>query len=271
MQLSNAPSQLVLPFANSGQRNVIPVPSQIPITPGAASFTDGFPPLTMVPPTGGGVPPAGMDFNGIFYDLSSIDVWMSIGGGFPWSSVVSSAVGGYPKGARVLKAAGIGYWLSTVDNNVTDPDTGGAGWVPDGSGGTVSSVYASAQQTLAMGNTKVIYDTVEFDSQGFWDATNKRFKAIYAGNYRFSGSTFLSGPGGQNLAADIYKNGVLAKRCFEFPQVSSVDLSLPFNAVIALAANDYVESYLDVTQTAVSAGQVGSNQPYVYAQFEYLG
>jgi hypothetical protein len=25
-------------------------------------------------------------------------------------------------------ASGNGYWVSTVDNNVTDPDTGGAGW-----------------------------------------------------------------------------------------------------------------------------------------------
>jgi hypothetical protein len=272
MQLSNAPGQLTTPFANAGSRNTIPVPSQIPITPGAASFTDGFPPLTMMAPTAGGVPPSGLDFNGIFYDLSGVDVWMSVGAGFLWNSGFSTAIGGYPRGARVLRAAGIGYWLSVADNNVTNPDTGGAGWVPDGTGGSVSSVYASTQQTLAMGNAKVLYDTVEFDAAGQWDATNKRFKALYAGNYRISGSTFLSGPNGQNLAADIYKNGTLAKRCFEYPQVSDVDLSLPFNVVIALAANDYLEAYLNVTQTALLAGQPsGSSEPYVYAQFEYLG
>jgi hypothetical protein len=43
MQLSNSPGKLVLPFANSGNKNSIPVDSQIGITPGAASLADGIP------------------------------------------------------------------------------------------------------------------------------------------------------------------------------------------------------------------------------------
>ena len=35
--------------SDSGKTYPIPVPSQIAITPGAASFTDGFPPLTRTP------------------------------------------------------------------------------------------------------------------------------------------------------------------------------------------------------------------------------
>ena len=46
MQLINAPGKLVLPFAASGAKNAIPVASQIGIVAGAASLTDGFPPLT---------------------------------------------------------------------------------------------------------------------------------------------------------------------------------------------------------------------------------
>jgi hypothetical protein len=57
-----------------------------------------------------------------------VDVWMCAGGGFPYNSAFQTAIGGYPKGARVLMASGNGYWVSTTDNNVTDPDTGGAGW-----------------------------------------------------------------------------------------------------------------------------------------------
>lgn len=271
MQLSNAPAKLTVAFAYDGSKNTIPVASQIGITPGAASFHDGFPPLTMLPPSEGGVPPAGLDFNGIFFDISGPAAWYTAGAGFPWDSTFATAVGGYPKGSRVFMATGLGYWLCTVDNNITDPDTGGAGWIPDGGGGIISSVYASAQQTLAIGETKVLYDTVEFDTQGQWSASNQRFQALYAGNYRYSGSTYLPSPAGQNLAADVYKNGALAKRCFEYPQVSSVALSLPFNVVLSLAIGDYVETYLDITQTAVLAGQTGSNEAYVYAQFEYLG
>jgi hypothetical protein len=68
------------------------------------------------------------DTNGALYQMSAVDVWMCAGGGFPYNSAFQTAIGGYPKGARVLMASGNGYWVSTTDNNVTDPDTGGAGW-----------------------------------------------------------------------------------------------------------------------------------------------
>ena len=130
MELSQAPAQIVEAWAtgDSSKTNPIPVPSQIGITPGAASYTDGFPPLCATPVSSGGIPPAKADMNGILYGMSAVDVWMCAGGGFPYSSAFSTAIGGYPKGARVLMASGNGYWVSTTDNNVTDPDTGGAGW-----------------------------------------------------------------------------------------------------------------------------------------------
>lgn len=272
MQLSDRPAKLTVAFAYAGSKNVIPVPSQIPVTPGAASFHDGFPPLTMTAPIAGGVPPAGQDMNGILFDATAPAVWYNAGAGYPWDSAFSAAVGGYPQGARVLMAGGNGYWRSTVDNNVTDPDTGGAGWVPDGGATGTSSVYASAQQMLAIGLSKILFDTVEFDD-GLWDATHKRFVAVYAGRHRVTGSVLLPGPGGQNLATQIWRNGVVAKQCFAAPQLgdSTVPLSLPFDAIVNLAIGDYLETYLNVTQTAVLAGQVGSNEAYVFAQIEYLG
>ena len=269
MILASAPAKVVLPFAATGARNTIPVPSQIFITPGAASYTDGFPPLTMESILDGGISPSGPDFNGIFNALSALDLWYSAGAGFPYDAVFSAAIGGYPKGARVLQASGTGYWLSVADNNVTDPDTGGAGWIPQGSS-VISSVYASAQQTLAMGTSKVIFDTVEFDD-GIWNAGAHRFVAPFAGRYRLSGSVMLAAPGGQLLATQIYKNGALAKECFQAPQVSNGNLSLPFAAILNLAATDYLEVFVSAPLAAVLAGQVGSNEAYVFAQAEYLG
>ncbi len=130
MQLANAPAQLVEAWATSDstKTNPIPVPSQIGVTPGAASWTDGFPPLCAEPLISGGVPPSKADMNGALYQMSAVDVWICAGGGFPYNATFSSAIGGYPKGARVLMASGNGYWVSTVDNNISDPDTGGAGW-----------------------------------------------------------------------------------------------------------------------------------------------
>jgi hypothetical protein len=275
MKLSDKPTKLVLPFAggSSTYRRDIPVDSQIPITPGAASWTDGFPPLTRTPVSSGGIPPSGLDMNGALFEMSAVDRWFNAGAGFPFDATFAADadIGGYPKGSRVLNAAGTGYWISIIDDNSNDPDAGGAGWVPEGSSRPVASVYASEQQTLASGVSKIAYDTVEFDSFGLWDATNHRFKALWDGKYRVNGSVFLSAPDGQNLGTQIKKNGVLAKLCSQFPQVSDVDLSLPFEAIISLAATDYIEAFLNVTGSAVLAGVVGSNQAYVFSQIEYLG
>jgi hypothetical protein len=130
MQLSQVPAQIVEAWASGDatKTNPIPVPSQIGITPGAASWTDGFPPLCATPIASGGIPPSKADMNGGLYQMSAVDVWMCAGGGFPYNATFQTAIGGYPKGARVLAATGLGYWISTVDNNMTDPDTGGAGW-----------------------------------------------------------------------------------------------------------------------------------------------
>lgn len=129
MQASNVPAKSAVPFANSGTKNTIPVASQIGITPGAASFTDGFPPLTMTPLTAGGVPPYGADFNGILNFLSAGVRWAGAGGGYHYDADFSAAIGGYPKGAMLLMANGTGYWRSTADNNTANPDGGGANWV----------------------------------------------------------------------------------------------------------------------------------------------
>lgn len=272
MLLSGAPTQLVLPWGNGdgSKTNPIPVPSQTGITPGAASWTDGFPPLCATPVSSGGIPPSKADMNGGMFEMSAVDVWMSAGAGFPYNSGFSTAIGGYPKGARLVNAAGTGYWRSIADNNTTDPDTGGAGWVPD-SMRAAASVYASAQQTLASGNVKVLWDTVEQDTFGLWDATDKRFAAPWAGFYRLSGGIYLPSAGAQNLGAMVYKNGALAKQCTQFPQVSDVALSYPFDAVILCAVGDYLETFMDVSATSILAGQSGSNQAYVYGQIEYMG
>jgi hypothetical protein len=275
MQLNNAPSQLTIPFANDGNFNVIPVPSQQGITPGAASWTDGFPPLTMTAVNAGGIPPSGKDMNGFGNALSALLVYLNAGGVFPYNEAFSASVGGYPSGAMVLEASGNGYWRSIVDNNNTDPDTGGAGWVSFGGSlpplsSIASSVYASAQQTLGVGTSKVLFDTVEFDS-GVWDAANKRFLAPFAGLYVVSGAVLLDAPGGQSLTTEIFKNGAALKLCFQAPQVSTGNLSLPFYAIVSCAVGDFVEIFMNIPETAVLAGQAGTNQPFVFAQAQYLG
>jgi len=153
MQLTNTPGKLVLPFANAGAKNTIPTASQIGITAGAASLTDGFPPLTRTPIAAGGVPPSGLDMNGILFKLSAILRWANAGGGYAYDAAFATDpnVGGYPKGARIMRSDGLGYWFNTVENNTTDPEAAGAaaaGWVPDFTNGVTSVAMASANVTL---------------------------------------------------------------------------------------------------------------------------
>jgi hypothetical protein len=105
----------------------------------------------MTPIASGGVPPNGLDMNGILKAATAPSVWYSGGGGFPYDSAWSAAVGGYPQGARVLRTDGTGYWLNTVDNNMTDPESSGgaaAGWVPDTTNGIASVAAGSSPVTL---------------------------------------------------------------------------------------------------------------------------
>lgn len=128
MLVSAIPQKVAVPWAVSGLKNSIPDASQISVTPGAASFTDGFPPLTMTSLAAGGVPPAGQDMNGVLYTLSLIQRWQQAGGQFPYDAAFSTAVSGYPRNALLQKADGSGTWRSLVDNNTSNPDTGGANW-----------------------------------------------------------------------------------------------------------------------------------------------
>jgi len=131
MQKSNAPVQFTVPFANgatSPYRNVIPIAASG--TPGIASYTTGFPPITMQPVGSGGIPPYGADMNGILYASTLAQLWAQAGYVYNYSSSVSTALGGYPAQAAQAMASGLGLWLSTQDNNTTNPDaTGATGWL----------------------------------------------------------------------------------------------------------------------------------------------
>jgi len=148
--LSNHPTLRAIPFAgNAGASyiNTIPDASQIGTTDGAASYNDGFPPLTMIQKAAGGVPPDGKDFNGIFLDLSKGVRWHMLGGAYQYDSTFATDSSGYPLGARVLNAAGDGYWLNQVDGNTADPSTG-SGWVPDSQYGYTAVTMTSSNVTL---------------------------------------------------------------------------------------------------------------------------
>lgn len=131
MQASDIPAlKFPIAFASAAGgayvRN-IPEASQIGINDGWASLETGFPPLTMDPV---GTPPFGQDFNGILRQLSQWARWLNAGGQVGYDAAFAAAIAGYPKGALLRSADSTFFWISTADDNATDPDAGGAGWLP---------------------------------------------------------------------------------------------------------------------------------------------
>lgn len=147
----STPNKITVPFANSASssyKRTVPVPSQISVTPGAASFTDGFPPLTMTPKASGGVPPFGQDMNGILNNITSALQYSQAGGAFAYDGSFASTVGGYPIDAIVKATDNSGFWLNQSANNTTDPESFGAGWAPYYQYGETLVTMTSSNVTL---------------------------------------------------------------------------------------------------------------------------
>src|ERR1700756_1385637 len=158
MDSSSVPPQLgvVWAAAASGSfKRTVPVPSQIGITAGAASWTDGFPPLTAADRlTAGGGAPGIKDFNGALNEFSTIIQALQAGMLPRYDSTFSADVGGYPKNAVLRGTNGIHQWRSTVENNTTDPDGGSpSGWVDESVFGINVAVVTSISALRAVDKT----------------------------------------------------------------------------------------------------------------------
>ena len=134
------PQLIVKPFgadAVDPANITLPIPVEPTVTPGQANFNEGFPAITMVDPVSqGGVPPFGQDFNGIFYMITAYLVWLQGGGGFTFDQDFVDENGGYAEGS-ILRSTDdpTRQWVSTADDNETDPDSpSAANWIPVGSG-----------------------------------------------------------------------------------------------------------------------------------------
>jgi hypothetical protein len=160
MQDSNIPVKIPVPFASSATGadvRAVAATSQIGVNPGWASFPDGFVPLNFLPVSAGGVPPFGQDVNGILLQITQWVRWLTAGAPLAWDSTFSAAIGGYPKGATVASATTFGLsWMSTADNNTTNPDTGGSGWVAVGGSASPYAVDTGSPGAMVITPTLAI-------------------------------------------------------------------------------------------------------------------
>lgn len=127
MNRTDAPAKQPKPFGINGQREDI-----LPTTPAGdntASYESGFPPITMILKSAGGLPPKGQDMNQILYELSSLCRWFSTGAINSFDSSFASQIGGYPKGSLVLGDDGATLFLSSMDANSNNPNSVSTGWI----------------------------------------------------------------------------------------------------------------------------------------------
>jgi hypothetical protein len=210
MLYANTPAKIEYAFAYEGDVNVIPVSPGS--NPRLSSWQTGFPSITSLPLSAGGLPPAREDFNGILNVATASLQYTCMGGTYMYDSAFSTLIGGYPKYATLMSSTGNGFWINTVDNNTTDPDSGGAsGWIKDwasgGGGSGVSSVSVATAHgfsgTSSGGTTPAL--TLSTTVTGMVKGSSGSLVAATAG-------TDYVAPGGSNTwgATQIFNGGIVA-------------------------------------------------------------
>lgn len=127
MNRTDAPAKQAKPFGINGQRE--PLLATTPAGDNTASYDQGFPPITMILKSAGGLPPKGQDMNQILFELSSLARWFSSGAFNSFDASFANAIGGYPSGSVVISNDGSKLYVNTLDSNTSNPNASGAGWI----------------------------------------------------------------------------------------------------------------------------------------------
>lgn len=200
MKLNDIPKLMPVPFGVSGPRTEL-LPSS-PAGDRKASYKDGFPPITMLLKSAGGLPPDGGNMNQILFELASGQRWSNAGAGYKFNATFSDAVGGYPKGAQLLSNDGTKVYVSTKDDNKTDFNASpGPDWVTLGDYIGLGNYATKTDVGLKLDKNSVVQSTgtstVNVMSQkSVTDELNKKFDKTGG---TVSGQVDIASPGGRGL------------------------------------------------------------------------
>ena len=255
------PNKIPLPFAASGDKNLIPESTE---TTGLASWREGFPAITSAPFSEGGVAPKRADFNGIFNALSQAVMWMQQGGVYAYDADTD-----YEAGNVVLDAGGL-YVANTANgpsSAVVQPssDTTGATWKP---------VRLDLATQIAAGymsaNDKKLVDSIPelgaFNKM-FFSQTSGSFVAPRTGVYRI---TLKGGGGGGGHPSNSSQlgggGGEGGEICFYVTLIKNIDYAYSIGAGGAAGSNGSPATtggnsqiVVDGTTYSVSGGGYGRN------------
>lgn len=150
------PKLLSKPWASDGLKNNIPAERNGGLAQEAATYAEGFPSITMTPISVGGKPPSGKDMNGVLYEISAHTVWQNQGGRYRFDQAFCDAIGGYPKGAVLINDTLDTEYISLVDANTHNPNSGnntGKWAIHAGKGLKASTTQAGSTQLSSATNS----------------------------------------------------------------------------------------------------------------------
>lgn len=142
-----------IPFCNTGNKNTIQLTQQAGQDPEDATYQEGFPPITMLNEDAGGLPPKGLDFNGVFYELSSPIAHYCRGDRIQFDATYAAAIGGYAKGWVVASNDYQKDYISLVDNNLADPNGTNTTWAVYAGQGSVPTATSTTTGTVKLVNS----------------------------------------------------------------------------------------------------------------------
>lgn len=229
------PALIPQPFAgtpagpNYGGKNAIPVASASPL----ASFADGFPAVTMLPISGGGVPPQGKDFNGLFFYITSFQTWANAGGRFKYDSTLATAVGGYAAGCVLILNDNVSEVICVVSGTTNDPNSNMTGWAPFSGALSGAGFY---QLDTGAADAYVIARSPAIGA--YVNGMGIRFKAVHTNT---GASTINAGPGavplrrsdGAAVVAGDIVNGTIYDAVYDLATTSFCLLGVVPSQVIA--------------------------------------
>ena len=185
------PDLIPEPFAQSGDKNPIPLERAITDPIYRASWKAGFPPDTRLPKDLGGEAPDGLDFNGVLNILSQAVVFLQKGNAYQFD--VSMAP--YPIGALVRSNDNLTTYQSTVPNNSNNPNSNMTGWrVYNGSGFIVDNLTTNdSAKALSAAQGKALQDNKLGKTENAVSAT-KLQTARTINNVLFDGTANINLP-----------------------------------------------------------------------------
>ena len=185
------PDLIPEPFAQSGDKNPIPLERAIADPVYRASWKAGFPPDTRLPKDVGGEAPDGLDFNGVLNIISQAVVFLQKGNAYQFDASLAP----YPIGALVRSNDNLTTYQSTVVSNSNNPNSNMSGWrVYNGSGFIVDNLTTNdSAKALSAAQGKVLQDNKLGKAENAVSAT-KLQTARAINNVLFDGTSNIDLP-----------------------------------------------------------------------------